>query len=66
MIGMRMGADKIVELLNVVALQRVENDFTLAGITSVNQDCLASRRDNENRIAITRPNIKYMNLKFAT
>ena len=36
-IRMRMRGDEIIELLHVVALQRIENNFAFACITSINQ-----------------------------
>ena len=65
-IGMWMCTNEVVELLNVVALQRFQHDFPLARISSINEDRLASGRNNKNRVTIARSYIQYVNLKLPT
>ena len=65
MIRMRMRADKIIQLLNVVALQGFENGLSFAGVSGINQYRLARGRHYQNRIAINGSHIQHVNPKFA-
>jgi len=65
-IGVCMCSNKIVDLLDVITLQSFEDDLAFACVTSINQDGLAVRRDEKNRITINRPDIENVNLKFFT
>jgi hypothetical protein len=65
-IGMRMGGDKVVELLDVVTFQRFNDNFAFARVARVDQNRLAARRDDQNGVAFDGPNIKHVNLKLAT
>ena len=63
---MRVCADEIIDLLNVVTLQRIEHDLVLACIACVDKNSLAGRRNYQNRVTVDWSHIKDVNLKFAT
>src|SRR6184192_4387651 len=64
-IRMRLSRDEVVETLNLVALQRIEHYFALAGVAGINQSSFAGRRDNQDGIAFDRSDIEYVNLQLA-
>ena len=62
MIRMRMGRDEIIELFDLVTLQCIENDFAFAGIARIDQNRLSGGRDDQDRIALTWPNVEHVHL----
>src|SRR6266513_538951 len=63
---MWMRGNEIIDLPNAVALEGIEHNLALACVSSVNEHCFSRRRDNQNRIAFDRTNIKNVYLEFTT
>ena len=62
---MRMRADEIIELFNLVTLQRVEHHFVFAGVAGIDENSFARGRNNQDRITVDWSNIKYVHLQLA-
>src|SRR5689334_3981010 len=63
---MRMRGNEVIDLLNVVALQRVDDGFALRRVARVDEHRLAGRRGDEYRVSIDRANIEHADREFTT
>jgi hypothetical protein len=63
---MRMCRDEVIELLNVVTLQRLDHSLAFGRVAGIDEHSLAGGRGDENGIAVDWTNVKNANGQFTT
>src|SRR5262252_6035045 len=62
---MRMGRNEVIEFFHLVTFERVQNYLALAGIAGVDQNRLARRRNDQDRVAFDGTDVEHMHLQLA-